>query len=535
MIQRESERCRDQATSILGSLHQHMLSMQQYKLPTQDDRQQLTSQRQSTGARPESQISPMQTVAPQSFTARIAIEETRIATRISSPSHYEVNIPKELNIQTGTSCGSYKGEERLSASRAESPSRPDSGVQLIDRAEVVRQMTSNEGFLKKRLKSRQSFRQDMEHLRQSSASSTATTSPRTGFAQTSPSLAYTAEFSESPIATSRPNSYLLVAGNQSREGQSSLSPKGSSPRNSAPTLERQDSAMSELLIFGPPESPPHSGRQSAAEGHGALARTLKLPGFGKGVEDGIQVVGQLVSDPGLILANENHDQPTPATSVKSMDYPMRPDTSFYKLGGFCPGAQLIRRGIKGAQEVRKKPGPHLDAHISVKCIKCKYEISWEVYDKDNFLDHEGIYTIGDIRFRQRFLSKCHMHSAHTDESAYACIFCVDEGKTVNDYDATVFFSLKQFFRHLERHTRPVKAIEGIVILYNEPDVVDFDIDFKTIEPKPSPLANIEGTFRNHPTAHAIVDHRERAKGFKKVDPEQRATLQFAHGARIVGL
>jgi hypothetical protein len=535
MIQRESERCRDQAIAILGSLHKHMLSIQEYKMPAHDDRKQLTSQRQTTAARPNSQISPMQTVAPQSFTARIATEENRTATRISSPSHYEVNIPTELNIPTGTSYGSYKGEGRSPASKAESSSRPDSGVQLIDRAEVVRQMTSNENFLEKRLMSRQSFRQGMENLRQSSTSSTATTSPRPGFAQTSPSLAYTAEFSESPVATSRPNSYLLMARTHSREGQSSLSPNGTSPRNSAPVLERQDSAMSELLVFGPPESPSQSGQQSAGGGHDTLARTLKLPGYGEGVPDGIQVVGQLVSDPGLILANETHNQPIPATSVKSTGYPMRLDTSFHKFGGFCPGAHMIRRGTKGAQEVRKKPGAHLDAHISVKCIKCKYEISWEVYDRDNFLDRAGIYTIGNIRFRQRFLSKCHMPSGHTDECAYACIFCVDENKTVDDYDATVFFSLKSFFRHLEKHARPVKPIEGLIILYNEPEAVDFDIDFKTVEPKCSPFVNVEGTFQNHPTAHAIVDHRERVRGFKKVDPEQRATLQFAFGARIVGM
>jgi hypothetical protein len=31
----------------------------------------------------------------------------------------------------------------------------------------------------------------------------------------------------------------------------------------------------------------------------------------------------------------------------------------------------------------------------------------------------GIYAIGDIRFRQRFLSKCHLPAKHTDEPAYA--------------------------------------------------------------------------------------------------------------------
>jgi hypothetical protein len=99
----------------------------------------------------------------------------------------------------------------------------------------------------------------------------------------------------------------------------------------------------------------------------------------------------------------------------------------------------------------------------------------------------------------------------------------------------VFFSLKNFFRHLEKHTRPLKAIEGIVVLYNESDVVDFDIDFKIMEPKCSPFANVSGTFKDNPTAHAIADHRERANKFKKEDPEGRPTLQFALGARIVGM
>jgi hypothetical protein len=364
MIQRESERCREQAIQVLGALHQHMLSLQQYKLPNKDDRTQLSSQR----ARPESQISPLHVVAPQSFTSRIAADEKRTTNRISSPSHYEVNIPMEVNIPTGTSYGSYKGEGRPPAARAESSGRPreDSAVQLIDRAEVVRQMTSNEDFLEKRMRSRQSFRQDMEDLRQASTSSTAATSPRPGFIQTSPRLVYSAEFSASPVATSRPNSYLM-ARTHSREGQSVSSPGGLSPRNGAVILERQDSGTSELLIFGPPESPPQSGRQSASEGHSTLARTLKPPGFGEGVPDGIQVVGQLVSDPGLILANENHNQPTPATSVKSIEYPIRPNASFHKYGGFCPGAHMIRRGIKGAQEVRKKPGVCYSFHFPAHC------------------------------------------------------------------------------------------------------------------------------------------------------------------------
>lgn len=77
----------------------------------------------------------------------------------------------------------------------------------------------------------------------------------------------------------------------------------------------------------------------------------------------------------------------------------------------------------------------MTALVSMKCVECKYEIGFDVYEKDNFLDsmiyhsnygsyaydtaEEGIYSLGGIRFRQRFLSKCHLPARKTDDSAYA--------------------------------------------------------------------------------------------------------------------
>jgi hypothetical protein len=57
-----------------------------------------------------------------------------------------------------------------------------------------------------------------------------------------------------------------------------------------------------------------------------------------------------------MLANEDVNQPTPATSVQSVDYPMRPDSSFYQYGGFCEGARMILGGDKSALKVIRKPG-----------------------------------------------------------------------------------------------------------------------------------------------------------------------------------
>jgi hypothetical protein len=116
-----------------------------------------------------------------------------------------------------------------------------------------------------------------------------------------------------------------------------------------------------VLIFGLPDTPPmSSGRQSATDGLSlGLATTLKLPGFGVGVDDEKQVVGQgSSSDPGPMLVSEirGHNQPTPTTSVQSIDWPISHDTSFYKYGGFCKGATMLLHGDKSALKVIKKPG-----------------------------------------------------------------------------------------------------------------------------------------------------------------------------------
>lgn len=111
------------------------------------------------------------------------------------------------------------------------------------------------------------------------------------------------------------------------------------------------------MFFGPLDSPPlSSGRQSAADGWGGLATTLRIPSSGIGVVQGKEVVNQLISDPGIIPVNEDHNEPTPASSVQSIDYPMRPDSSFFQYGGFCDGARILLKGDKGALITIRKPG-----------------------------------------------------------------------------------------------------------------------------------------------------------------------------------
>jgi hypothetical protein len=101
----------------------------------------------------------------------------------------------------------------------------------------------------------------------------------------------------------------------------------------------------------------------------------------------------------------------------------------------------------------------------------------------------------------------------------------------------VFFSSAQFFRHLQKHPRRLKEVQGTKIIYGpQPEnVVDFDVHFLTLDAKISPTADIKAQLAAGGTGYALINHRPGTKGFKAIDPERRQTLHFAIGARIVGM
>jgi len=152
----------------------------------------------------------------------------------------------------------------------------------------------------------------------------------------------------------------------------------------------------------------------------------------------------------------------------------------------------------------------------------------------------GIYGNSGIRWRQKFISKCHVKTNNIDEPIYACIFCIEENKTVEEHDATVFFSVTQLFRHLAKHPRPLPAVAGISTIYGPqpPTMLDFDIHFTIPEPaSPSQYSMIEiaPKVATRPSAHAITTHHPKSTGRSARDPEGNPTLNFAAGARIVGI
>lgn len=101
----------------------------------------------------------------------------------------------------------------------------------------------------------------------------------------------------------------------------------------------------------------------------------------------------------------------------------------------------------------------------------------------------------------------------------------------------VFFSVAQLFRHLQKHPRRLKEVEGVKIAYGpQPEnVIDFDLHFLTLDAKISSTADIKAQLASDGTGYALFTHRPGSKGFKAIDPERRQTLHFAEGARIVGM
>lgn len=116
-----------------------------------------------------------------------------------------------------------------------------------------------------------------------------------------------------------------------------------------------------------------------------------------------------------------------------------------------------------------------------------------------------------------------------------CVFCINEQRTIENYDATVFFSVAQLIRHLSRHPRPVRFVDGIKVCYGNQNNLDFGLNFISMDAKPNPLGNINARIANLPTARAILADRPKPGKGSPTDPDGKPTLKFANGAYIVGI
>ncbi|KAL2065665.1 hypothetical protein VTL71DRAFT_3335 [Oculimacula yallundae] len=421
---------------------------------------------------------------------------------------------------------------------------PEIEDHLIPSNVVRSRVDENEEFLERRRQSRLSF---LNELRKSVSSNDGDKERKSyidGPLIASPVLGSSGP-AVSPSSGPRPSFGYGTVVTRQRSQASQGSRHSSIPERRS---QRQDSQDSIFGLRSEPLSPPLSEHRTSGGtdtwgrlGEGALATTLQLPDFGKGVEPGLEVANGIDYDNEKIVVGSDepmYNQPTPTASMKSIDYPIRHDTSFYKFGGFCEGSKAILRGENGLKVV-KRPSGNYNVALSARCIKCSYEAGWNEVEKDRLLERSGIYGNSGIRWRQRFLSKCHLKTNSVEEPIYACVFCIDEHKTTEEHDATVFFSVSQLFRHLAKHQRPLPNIAGIVTLYGfqPPEVVDFDIHFTTPLPSTSAYGMLEISQKvaTRPSGQATSTHHPKNTRSSSRDPEGNPVLKFANGARIVGI
>ncbi|CAJ2512329.1 Uu.00g053440.m01.CDS01 [Anthostomella pinea] len=226
----------------------------------------------------------------------------------------------------------------------------------------------------------------------------------------------------------------------------------------------------------------------------------------------------------------------PSMPLREPDCGIGPFSSFYKLKGFCKGAEEAMRGQLGFKKIKRPVGGFSMALVA-KCNHCLYELDYKSVEQDMNNEPGASFTANGIGFRLRVLQKSHLQVRHVDEQMYGCIFCVHENRTVEESDATVFFNQRQLFAHMARHPRPLPDIAGVTIL-KEPELTpnarhNFDLHF----PHPSVQSVMTGLSREIarlPTAVA-TETRKTQNGVMRTPPDRTPVLHFALGAKIVGI
>jgi len=295
---------------------------------------------------------------------------------IESPSQFDMGLT--LSGSLGTSL-------RRKPVRDISPTAQPEGPRLIPKEIVHSRINANEEFLERRRQSRIMFNNE---LRFSVVSSISENRASEVFSDGPMSpLIPSPGASTSPLEgrgfRSNLNGYDVPMTRQRSQGQASQGTRSS--RTSSMLHERQSPVQrhgSEDSIFGlraAPASPaaietqgpgssgnielwtPVTTTLSPATGEncqnwGPIAATLKVPGFGSGVESGLEPATHIDYDNEKIVVNDPEaglNQPTAILSITSMDYPIRPDSSFSKFGGFCEGAKALTRGETGFKIVKR--------------------------------------------------------------------------------------------------------------------------------------------------------------------------------------
>ncbi|PQE22861.1 SH3 domain-containing protein [Rutstroemia sp. NJR-2017a BBW] len=589
-VKQQSKRCRTECTFIFNNLRDRILETDRHDFRMEDKSPPLSpttpfidlSRRKFVAnpmPSPSTPKAPLQNHRPVENRQPVRDPGNANPWSLSGP-YFDHSAPKLLPATSSESQPRAASPPPRARFQLRDPS--PSQLKLIPKEVVNLRINANDEFLERRRQSRIMF-QELRH----SFSSIEENRASEAFSDGSPWSSYSSASSPIERHSSRGSGYDDLIGRKRSQGQASqggnsrngslrdatkpdnefISPSSLKPPMSPGISEYQPSDSGNSVFIKSPVSPPTAELSTDNTQWGklappaTLASTLHVSGFAAGIEEGLEVVPVVESGLEVVPQPEPEPAPTPAAaraptpapvenrsvsrldkhftpSIKSIECPMRHDTSFYKFDGFCPGAKAMIRGETGFRVV-KRPSGHYSATLSARCIKCSYEVGWNDVEKDRLLDRSGIYSNTGIRWRQRFISKCHLKTTSVDDPIYGCIFCIEEHRTVEEHDATVFFSVTSLFRHLARHPRPLPPVAGITTVYGiqPPSVLDFDIQFTVHEPKLSTycMSEIRSEVLARPSAHAITTHHPKPTAKTYKDPDGSNSLHFADGAKIVGI
>lgn len=364
-----------------------------------DDRASLSSMRQPSLANPEPPPSYM--IPPDTTAEPLRITTPSIRAPPSEPVKPKGpwNIESPFEYDTSPSFGGTLGTSPSSVRRKPvgdvSPTGQADTPPLIPKEIVHSRISANEEFLERRRQSRIMFNNELRFSAVSSIDENRVSEV----------------FSEGPLSPLSPSPAMSVSpangrglranggynismdgynmSRQRSQGQASQSTRSSRTSSILPDRQSYQRHDSEDSIFGlrgaAPASPViHENQAAGTSGNIELwspiattaspayidnpytwvppthttAPQLQVPPpiYSSDAPAGLEPVnlpyGGDGSD-GLIVVNAP-EQPSPATfTVRQMDYPIRPDSSFSKFGGFCEGAKALTRGDTGFKIVKR--------------------------------------------------------------------------------------------------------------------------------------------------------------------------------------
>ncbi|KAJ3577697.1 hypothetical protein NPX13_g2867 [Xylaria arbuscula] len=311
----------------------------------------------------------------------------------------------------------------------------------------------------------------------------------------------------------------------------SLSPTDTNPstvhRQSVHSTQSTYQAAAPPRYPGPP--PLYQTPVTARRTSGVTIRSQSSGGRtahpGRRVDEGLIPVDMETS-----LVNEMPLRP------RQPDCAITPGSSFYKCKGFCKGAEEAQRGQLGFKKIKRPVGGFSTVTVA-KCTNCLFELDFKSVEQDLNNESSGSFSSNTIGFRLRILQKSHLPMRVIDEQLYGCLFCIQSGHTLDESDATVFFSQRQLFAHLARHPRPLPRVAGVTVI-EEPELPpnlkdNFDLHFPH-PPTESVMVGIAREVARLPAAVA-TDTKKVSHGSMRLPPDRQAALHFSAGAKIVGI